>query len=218
MRFVKNLCCLALVPIVLVVMSEDSNATWTFVFFGGSAYNFETPLTICQSGHNNIGLNARYETKPFELPIYYGLRIARWKESCAWELELIHHKLHLKNRPPEVQNFSITHGYNLLTVNWARKHKGFISHLGAGVVITHPETTVRKKRYSEKVGLLNRGYYISGPTMQVAVEKRLYSWKRLFATIEGKLTGSYARIPIHDGSADVPNVVIHGLFGLGGDF
>jgi len=90
-------------PIVLlfIVISEEAEAAWTFEFFGGSVYNFTTPLIIRQSGYDNIKINARYKTKPFELPIYYMLRIARWKENGAWEFEFIHQKLYLENKRPK---------------------------------------------------------------------------------------------------------------------
>jgi hypothetical protein len=206
---------LILISLLSWGISEKTEATWTFELFGGSVYSFRTPLIIRQSGYDNIRLNARYETKTFKPPLYYDLRIARWKDSHAWELEFIHQKLYLRNRPPEVQNFSITHGYNLFTLNRAWMHRGFIFHLGAGIVITHPETTVRGMRHSEGGGLFNEGYYISGPTILLAIERRFYLRKELFATVEGKITGSYTRIPIQDGGADVTNLTVHGLLGLG---
>ncbi len=204
--------------ISIVAFSEVTGTAWTIELFGGVVHNFTTPLTIRQSGYEDIKLNARYETKPFEFPLYYDLRLAKWKENSAWELEFIHQKLYLRNRPPEVQRFSITHGYNLLHINRCWRHRGFILHLGAGVVIAHPETTVRGRRHSEGEGLFNEGYYISGPSIQVAVERRCHLGKNLFITVEGKLTGSYSHIPIQDGVADITNVTIQGLLGLGYDF
>ena len=207
-------------PIVLVIVSipENSDATWIFELFGGSVYNVTTPLHIRQSGYDEIKLNARYETEPFDPPLYYDMRIARWKNNCGWEFEFIHQKLFLENEPVEVQNFSITHGYNLFTINRGWKHKVFILHVGAGIVLTHPETTIREKRYSETKGIFHKGYYISGPVIQGAIGKRFNFYRNLYLTIEGKLTGSYTRIPIQGGNAIVPNVAIHGLFGLGYSF
>lgn len=209
---------LPLVLLLVVVTSVKAEDRWAFEVFLGSAYNFTTPLYISQSGYDDIELNAQYDTKPAEGSPYYAWRISRWKENRAWELELIHHKLYLRNKPPEVQHFEISHGYNLLTVNRAWDKKGFVYRIGAGVVITHPETTVREKGLSTHKGILNKGFYISGFTGQVAAGKKFYLLKKLFANIEGKFTASYARIPIEDGDADVPNVAVHGLFGLGYDF
>ncbi len=196
-----------------LILSTTLQASWIVEWLGGFVYNFKTPLVIRQSGYEDIKLNAQYRTKPLGLPIYYALRIARGKENY-WELELIHHKLFLKNKPNAVQDFSITHGYNLLVINRAWKYQKILFRLGAGVVIAHPETTIRNKKYSEKKGIFNRGYYIAGPVIQVALEKRFNLYKKLFAIIEGKFTSSFSRIPIRDGNADVLNLAFHGLLGL----
>jgi hypothetical protein len=46
----------------------------------------------------------------------------------------------------------------------------------------------------------------------------VYLWRGVFVTLEGKLTASFARVPIDAGSADVPNIALHGLFGLGAEW
>jgi len=204
--------------LLVIVVPAKTQESWTFEAFLGSAYNFKTPLTIRQSGQDDIKLNARYDEGWLEGSPYYAWRIAKWKGNRAWELELIHHKLYLDNEPPEVQHFEISHGYNLITVNRAWKHKGLIYRLGAGVVITHPEMVIRGKELSPNQGIFNEGFYLSGPTAQAAVQKRFYIRKKLFFTVEGKLTASYAHTPIQDGYADVPNVAVHGVFGLGYEF
>ena len=200
---------------LVLVQSEIAEASWTFEFFGGSVYNVPAPLSIEQSGYKDLKINAHYETRPFLSPQYYCVRAAKWKANTAWEIEFIHHKLFLKNKPSEVQFFSITHGYNMFTANRAWNIKGIIIHTGAGVVIPHPETTVRNRAYSEKKGILNRGYYISGTVVQIALGKNLSIRNKLFFIVEGKATGSYTHIPIKNGDAYVENVAFHGVFGLG---
>jgi hypothetical protein len=83
------------------------------------------------------------------------------------------------------------------------------------VVVTHPESTIRGKTLSEERGMFSSGYYVSGPTVQASMEKRFPVWKGFFAALEGKVTASYARVPVEDGHADVPTAAVHGLFGLG---
>jgi hypothetical protein len=99
-------------------------------------------------------------------------------------------------------------------VNRAWEEKGFIYRAGLGVVITHPETTIRGLSHPQDGGIYD-GYYLSDPTVQGAVENRFHIWRWLTASLEAKLTASYARIPVEGGHADVPNVAVHGLFGLG---
>ena len=111
---------------------------WSLQIFGGAPLNFNFPLTIHQSGHPDLKVTGNYESRPLEVPYYYAWRLGAWDGNRAWEIELVHNKLYLKNKPPEVQEFSISHGYNLLTVNRAWKENGFIFRGGLGVVITHP--------------------------------------------------------------------------------
>ncbi len=211
----KGVVVLALAILTTVTAHRGAHATWTFGVLGGSVYSVRTPLTIVQSGFDAIDVRARYEGKPLEPPPYYVLRIGTWKGRRGWELEFIHEKLYLKNKPPEVQRFSVTHGYNHVLLNRAWRTKEFVFRLGAGIVIPHPETTIRGRRHSERKGLLEHGYYLSGPSLQTAVGRRFRISSRLIGVAEGKVCGSYARIPIQDGHADVTHVAIHGLIGLG---
>jgi len=209
--------------ILLFILSSTAiparaEGPWTVEAFGGSSYSFPTPLRIRQYGYPDIDITARYETKPFEKDPYYAWRIGNWKGNKAWELELVHQKLYLENKPAEVQEFQITYGYSLLTINRAWKSDGLIYRLGMGVVITNPSTIVRGREDSHEGGFLDQGYYVSGPTIQAAAEKKFYLAKDLFFALEGKLTASYARITINGGYAQVPNAAVHWLLGLGYDF
>lgn len=206
-----------LILAALTFMPGISDAQWVFQLGTGSAYNFTTPLEIKQDMEADINLSARYDTKAFStFTWYYDMRIARWKNDHAWEFETHHHKLHLDNRPDEVQSFVISHGYNLITVNSVWLINDLIYRLGLGIVMTHPETTVRDKEYNDKGGI--NGFHISGITAQAALEKRFSVTEMIFVYLETKLTASYAKIPVEDGDASVPNAAIHGIFGTGYSF
>ncbi|MCL5966442.1 MAG: hypothetical protein M1550_04405 [Deltaproteobacteria bacterium] len=209
---------IAVLLFIMISMTPAASGAWdgwSFQLLGGVPFSFTTPLKITQSGQSDIKGNARYKSKPFESPFYYAVRVGTWQGDRAWEVELVHNKLYLDNPPPEVQGFSITHGFNMLTVNRAWDRGALIYRLGAGVVVTHPENTVRGRKHPEDGGILGGGYYISGPTAQAAVEKRFAVWRELTGALEGKVTASWARVPVEGGHADVPNVAVHGLFGLG---
>lgn len=105
----------------------------------GGAVNIPTLLSVVQDGQPDISLTARYSSKPFETPLHYSLRFGIPRAGHAWELELIHQKLFLDNRPDEIQRFSVSHGYNVLTVNHAWQGNPVTYRLGAGVVIAHEE-------------------------------------------------------------------------------
>ena len=201
------------IPLSAVAQTKAQNI-WALELLSGAIASIPTPLRIRQSGEEDIRLNARYEIKPFDRPLYYVLRIAKWKSDQAWELELIHLKLYLKNEPTEVQSFAVTHGYNLLSMNWAQRQKAYVLHLGAGMVLAHPETKVRSKKLPENGGIFGLGQYLSGAGLHSAIGKEFHAWKSLFIVAEGKITLSFARIPIQNGSADMTNLIFHGIIGL----
>ena len=202
---------LTLLPLAVQAQSR----VWEVAVSGGAAANLRTPLRIFQNDAPRIQLNARYRTEPFKPPVYYDLRIGTWQNTKGWALKMTHHKIILENRPPEVQRFSITDGFNLLTVNRLWQRHGLIWSIGGGAVITHPESTVRGQAFPERGGLLGTGYFLSGPTAEVALAKRYTVAKRWFVQGEGRATASYVRVPIQNGHAQVTNMAVHGLLGFG---
>ncbi len=182
----------------------------------GLQYNVPMRLVIRQNGSPDMKLTARYDTKPFAEVPYYDIKLGMRRRPWAFELELVHHKLYLVNRPPEVDTFEITHGYNPLLLNCVRDWAGLRLRAGAGVVITHPQTTVRGLRFPETGGVL--GWFVSGPALQVSVGREFGFGPRFFAGLEGKALGAWARVPVVDGSADVPNVSLHALVSAGWRF
>jgi hypothetical protein len=180
----------------------------TAEFFLGTAQSARTHLTISQSGQPDIGVDAKYETKPFTAAPYYAWRLGKWRNGHGTELEFIHHKIYLSNNPPDVQHFEVSHGYGMLMLNKAKERGGLIYHVGLGIVIAHTESTVRGLSFSSN-------YHLTGPSAQFAVGKRFRLSDRLFATVEGKLTAAYARVPVADGHATAPNIAVHALLGIG---
>jgi hypothetical protein len=150
-----------------------------------------------------------------EVP-YYDVKVGVAREPWAFELELIHHKLYLANRPAEVDTFEITHGYNPILLNVVREKWGAAFRAGAGILLAHPQSTIRGLRFPETGGIL--GWYVSGPAAQAGVSKWRDFGRHFFAGAEGKFVGAWARVPIVQGSADVPNLSLHGLVTVGWRF
>jgi len=182
----------------------------------GLQYNVPLPLVIRQSGHPDLRLTARFDTRPFAEVPYYDVKVGMARKPWAFELELVHHKLYLANRPAEVDTFEITHGYNPILLNVVREKWGVAFRAGVGFVLAHPQTMVRGLRFPETGGIL--GWYVSGPAAQVGVSKWWEFGNHFLAGVEGKLVGAWARVPIVDGSADVPNLSLHGLASVGWRF
>lgn len=177
----------------------------------GSAKSFSTKLEIEQSALSKFEFDADYETRPWDDAPYYGWRISRQSERHAWELEFLHHKIYLKNNPPEIQHFEVSHGYNMLFLNHAWIFGSTYIRAGAGPVISHTESEIRGLPFESN-------YEISGFVGQAAIDKRFYISRRFFFTLEGKFTVSTASVSIAEGKAHAPNVALHGLAGIGFDF
>ena len=195
---------------------------WSFEIHGGIPYNIPSWLTITQEGEPTIRLNAQYRAEPFVSPGYYLFRAGRWNDDKAWEIEFVHHKLFLDNMPQEIQEFSISHGYNILTANrafekLAFKKLNYILRLGAGVVIAHPETTIRNLSLDQNKGMFGAGYYISGPVLNIAAAKRIYFLNPLFINLELKFNPSVSWVPVEQGQAVVWNFPVTLAFGMGVD-
>ena len=203
--------------VLLAILAAPAAAEegWTFQASVGEVYNVDSSLEIRQEGFKTIDADADYETRPFESPLYYSLRAGRWNERTGWELELIHQKVFLRNRPPEVQHFAISHGYNLLTVNRAWDRHGLLWRVGVGPVIAHPESEVRGRVLDPEDTNLSGGYHLTGPVLQLGAEKRFDLRKRWFLGIEGKVSTARATVPVAGGEAEVPNTAVHALVGIG---
>jgi hypothetical protein len=181
----------------------------------GGAWNLPLPLRIRQEGHGELRHDARWETRAFEYPLYYTARLLGRRDARGWMLDLTHHKLHLANPPAEVGHFAISHGYNLLTAYRLVEHGERRLGLGAGVVVAHPENTVRGERLDEHRGALGLGYHLAGPSLGM-----LASWlpgrrDGAYFVAEARLTLSHAGVPIARGTAWVPNVALHLTVGAG---
>jgi hypothetical protein len=146
--------------------------------------------------------------------LYYVLRAARWDERRGWELSLMHHKLYLANPPAGVANLSISHGFNILSLNRAFRDANWTWRLGAGPVITHAEAAILDTEY-------HGPYKLAGVALVTAVGRRFYASESVYFSVEGAVTAAYAKPRLGGspaGELTVRNVALHGLFGLGFDF
>ncbi len=188
---------------------------WSIEAAGGFAINTPTRLTIHQSGQPDLRFTAHYASRSLASPLYYAVRIGRWVAGRAWEVEFIHHKLYLTNPPADVQQFEVSHGFNLVTINRALPLGRAVWRPGIGLVLTHPESMIRGRPFNTGRGLLGWGYYVTGPAAQLAVARRFGVADRFFVSAEGKVTAAYARVPVPDGSATLTNLAFHALVGVG---
>ena len=176
--------------------------------FLGAARSLGTALSIHQAGEPDIQLSSTYETRSFDLPLYYSLRFGLRREGGAWEAQFTHHKVYLVGATDVVERFEITHGFNLVTLNRSWTSLPITLRVGVGLVVAHPESVVRGASH-------DRGYHLTGPALLASAGKSFDLPSRWFVTLEGELTVARAKVPVAQGDASAPNVALHGLFGLG---
>ena len=200
----------AALVLALAAATPAAAQSWRVHAGTGTALNLPLPMKIEQAGYPDLSFTAHWDTHPFDTPLYYLWRVERAYRDGWLGLELIHHKIFLTNPPPsDVQSFSITHGFNVLTVQrvWERAD-GFSYRAGAGVIVAHPEGTIRS-RPQPKGGWGDRGYYLSGPALQGGA-----GWSRAIARktrlgLEAKAIAAHASVPIALGHARVWNASGH---------
>jgi|WetSurMetagenome_2_1015567.scaffolds.fasta_scaffold195293_1 hypothetical protein len=188
---------------------------WYLNFSSGFDYVPPMPIIIRQQGYQPISFWAKYGTAPLKSPIYYSTRVGFKSKKKGWEAELNHLKIYMGNRPAEIQGFSVSHGYNQIFISRVKALKKFDIKTGAGLVIAHPENTIRNLKLDEKSGVFFGGYHISGIALKYGLARNLYISDRFYFMVEASTTAAYAIIPVVNGRAHVPVVAFHLQVGPG---
>jgi hypothetical protein len=211
----NNLIKLAIIAIFFNT-SLAAQKKWSFELMGGVVYNVPLPLVIEQEGYPDIRVGkALFSTEPFVSPHYWDWRFTRVAGVHQIQFEAIHHKLYLLNKPPEVERFGISHGFNILFFNYGRAIKKFDVKAGLGPALIHPESTIRGKVYEEGPGFDIKGYRLKGFAMQVALARRFYITGSFFINSEVKIIAGFAKAPVADGTARVKNLSVQAVLGPG---
>jgi hypothetical protein len=111
----------------------------------------------------------------------------------------------------------------MLTFGKAWQRESLLVRAGGGIVLAHPESTVRGQTWPETgglspgfIGLLHDGYFLTGPIGRASISHRF--GHRFFVAPELEVTAARARVPIVDGDAVVPNVAVHFRLAVGVSF
>ncbi len=214
-----------LLPVILALaLHENASAQtdWSLEVQSGAAVNVPLPMYIYQSGKPDLSFTARYKTQPFQSPLYYEYRISRWHNEKSWEIEYIHHKIYLTNPISDIDNFSISHGFNMLTLNRGLDISGNIFRAGLGIVIAHPEFTIRGITFDQTRGWFKGGYLPAGIAVNLGYARHINLTNRFFINAEAKTTMAFTRItqkdPAHfqkDLTVDNYNWAFHLILGPG---
>jgi len=187
----------------------------TFDLMFGSAYNVPTTLTIRQENYPVLKHTAHYDTRPLgPYAPYYAGRVTFWRGNAGWEIEVIHHRLFLSNTTSEIERFEIHYGYSYLLVGRAWRARGFELHANGGVVMTNPVNVMRGMPMNTgDANSPNAGYDITGAGGSFAVSREFTLVGRLSLIGTAAMVAGTASVPVATGSAQVPNVGLHGQIG-----
>ena len=186
--------------------------------YSGSTVHARTPIKLSQKGKSEIKFNAEHETRPFDTPLFFHVRLAHKfsDQEGFWALSLMHDKIHIISKPPsEVQYFTIIDGFNLLMLEYFKPIFHYLFSLSAGVSVVHPETEVRNKIKGRSGDW--SGYYLGGPVLGASLLKRLYFNKSevLWLDLETGFRTSYSWFPIAEGTGEIFYNAVYFLVGLG---
>lgn len=199
--------------LLLALAAPAAAADWSFDFLMGGAWNARSDVTIRQGGEPDLDFGGDFSTRPLDQPWYWAVRLGLERGDRAWSLELHHHKLYLDNPPADVQLFHLTHGANIVTLqhSWLRERWRY--GLLAGIMIAHPENTVRWQKRPEPAGLFDGGYELAGPVVGINVGGELPLTDWLAVTAEGRATVSWIDVDVVDGNATFTSSSLHLLLG-----
>jgi len=223
--------------------AEEARGGWVVAAFTGGAATRDSRLSISQPalGNQLSFSGVRFDGRSFEPPLYYGLRggyFLRRRPEVGFETEFIHLKVFSDpqqivtasgtrgGRPLDaqiplgqiVQQYSISHGVNLLLFNVAARHRlgrsgerpsGLVvltGRAGLGPTIPHTESSVENLRQEQ--------YEWGRAAWQVAGGAEIKLWHGLHALGEYKFTRARQRGDIAGGEARSLLRTHHGVFGL----
>ena len=125
---------------ILILVSLISSCVfaqngWHMTSMIGTPMSIDNELILHSDGKTQVH-QAKYEAKPFSDFPYWSLRSEYWNNQHAFGVELVHHKVYLKNTTDYIQSFSVSDGYNLLYLNYAyRLNKKHILRSGVGLIL-----------------------------------------------------------------------------------
>jgi hypothetical protein len=188
-----------------------------FTSFLGSSISLPSNLKIKLDDQADYNHRAKWQGRSFEDSPYYSLRFDKINNHRGWGIEWMHHKIYLANPKHPVNSFSISDGFNILYLNRVLSNKRLTFRPGFGLVFSHMDVRIKdRERFYLKGG--NGGAYLSGVSVQGAIEKWIYETERHFINLETKLTVSYVKPPVSsnpDEYAEITNIAIHFVFGFG---
>jgi hypothetical protein len=191
--------------------ANADDASWSVEALIGDAYNLDSRTSVVHPSLGTVSLDGEYETRGFEGPVHYAWRVARWKEGRAWELQLLHHKLYLQDPPAGIDALSVSHGFNIVTLNRAFDYAGWRPRVGIGPVITHVEATIAGSTYDGP-------YELAGAAVLVGLGKTVAITSGFY--VLGEVSATFGYVEANPSGApelelNIRNPAVHAQLGAG---
>jgi hypothetical protein len=198
----------------LVLVGQQAaadDAHWSFEALVGDAYSFDSRTRVRHEALGRSSVNGDYETRGLEGPLHYAWRIGRWQDDKGWELQLLHHKLYLQHPPSPIEALSVSHGFNIATINRAFGFDGWRARVGVGPVITHAEARIAGTSY-------NGPYELAGAAALVGAGRSIALTSNLY--VLGEISATFGYIEANPGGTpdlefSIRNPALHAQIGLG---
>jgi opacity protein-like surface antigen len=214
----------------------DDDGGWVVAAYLGGARTRASDLTIAQPsiGNNLTFERVRFDSRSFDGPLYYGFRGGYFLDQLPWlgfEAEFTHLKVfsnpqqrvrvvgRRRGVPVDselplgaiVQQYSISHGVNLLLFNVAARHRLgerliLSARAGLGPTLPHTESNVE--------GQAQEQYEIGSLGWQAAGGAEFKLWKNVYVLGEYKFTRTRQEGKIFSGTAESLLRTHHGVFGI----
>lgn len=191
--------------------------------YTGTPYTYASDLHIEHDGGNLTVHDIDWLGKPFNNPIYYGVRVIRWLPHSRWGamVDFTHSKAYapldqkaemsgtVDGRPLPAQDtienvfdkLEFTHGHNMLTLNAMMRlpslGASLSPYVGAGLGVALPHTEVQLKGTRRRT----YEYQYAGPAGQIVIGMELRV-PRLSYFLEYKFTSASYRVPLENRDGD----------------
>jgi hypothetical protein len=200
---------------LLLMLPSPLRAQLAGEAFIGTAFSAPSNLTIRQAGEPDLDFTAHWATRPTAPSIYYAVRLSCWWGRWAGTIGYIHHKVYLTNNPPEVQDFRVTFGYNLVGVGAGYRAGNWNLMGSVGPVVSNPASEVRGLKFAHQGGIFGTGNHVDGINVTLGVNRRLRVLGWAFFSAEARVSAAWSHTTVANGNADVPNYALHVLLGVG---
>ncbi|WP_117190860.1 outer membrane protein [Rhizobium terrae] len=193
---------------------ETSGGGWEISAYGGYQFSPHSKVTISDQADFTAG----WETKPFAMPPYWGVRGTYWFDGGAlsnWgiSLDYTHAKVYADNETFAKSGgwsvFEFTDGLNLLTVNALYKFPiegtKWTPYVGAGIGINIPHVEVTRPSGR------TFDYQFGGATVQAQVGIRYQFTENWSAFAEYKGNYSWVDVDIDSGASLKTNILTNAI-------